>query len=370
MVLTFFRKLLLVILSSVLVTLLVITANGWTLKSTIANRETVKNWLLVSGVYDNFVDEIVAESSRTAEETPTVGTIDQATLTNAAKAAFTPALLQDSLEAVLDGSYNWLEGSSDDLQFSVDFTDAKELFASELALAVKIKADALPTCPPDQIPPTLDVFTATCLPATVSTRLLANEFESNILDSESLLKNPVINGDTILVNVNDQQLPIDEAYPQVATWYQRALWLPIALTAVSVLVLIGIVLLSDTKRRGLLHASKSLALAAFSTGITAFIASVTPLDTAGIGGGEEAAEGFSERIMIPFLQEVIDSYVFWNIQFTVLFTSLTLSILVYLLLTYHKKQKDVAPAPVPHLEHQVNLPQPKTNTSSDSHNNF
>jgi len=344
------------VITSFLVTILVGTATAWTLKSTVADRETVKNWLLVSGVYDNFVDEIVAVSAGAAADDPDVATIDQATLTNAARAAFPPALLQDSLETVLDGSYNWLEGTTDSLDFTVDFTEAKSMFASELALAVKIKADELPACTPTEVPESLDIFAATCLPVATSSSDISSEFENSILNSEELLKDPIITGDSILVNKGDQQIPIAEAYPEIATWYQRALWLPAALTVVSLLAAVSVVLLSDTRRRGILHLVKAFTFASFSIGLTAFIASIAPLSTGGIGGGDDAAEGFSERILTPFLQEAIDSYIFWSIQFVVLYGALMLSCAVYLLLTYHKQQKGPAARPVPDTEHQVNLP--------------
>ena len=61
-----------------------------------------------------------------------------------AKNAFNPVLLNGSLEAVLDGGYNWLEGSADKLDFRIDLTDAKQELATGLGSYVTNRVIASP----------------------------------------------------------------------------------------------------------------------------------------------------------------------------------------------------------------------------------
>src|SRR5690606_28069006 len=106
----------------------------WTINATFGDRNVVKNWFSNSGVYDNIVDSVVRETEKGIEnsEEKDGQNIDTESLSNAATSTFTPDVLRSSLEEVLDGTYDWLDGTTPNLAFSLDFTEQKVAFADNV----------------------------------------------------------------------------------------------------------------------------------------------------------------------------------------------------------------------------------------------
>jgi hypothetical protein len=352
------RKFFLFIASSILVSSLVATATFWTLNGTIGNRDTIKAWFEDSGVYSNFIDEVVSATSNPSEnenpenkqnaenqdskvdEEGAEASIDADTLANAASVAFPEDFLKTSLESAIDSGYDWLEGNTEGLELQIDFTDAKNRFATALEAEAVTKAEVLPICESNITGQEIDVFSANCLPADLDVKTIAAEFKNEILNSEDLLPDPVIDAEDIKIESDGVEKPFDEAFNQAPRIFEIAISLAWVATVVAVAASLAVVFLAASKRKGLFHLAKSLALATFSVAIFAVISINAPLDFGGVSGGDEASQGFSENIVVPFIKEAISSIANWSLVFAGIYFSILVVLLLGLFLTRKKENKD------------------------------
>jgi len=138
--------------------------SSWIFNATLADSNVVKNWLSISGVYDGFVDEVADSSNEQIVETGQ--TIDTVALQKAANQAFPPGLLQTSAESLLDGMYNWLDGSKDSVEFTLDFSTAKSDYSAALAAQAQDRILSLPDCNASQLATleSVDLFSLPCAP--------------------------------------------------------------------------------------------------------------------------------------------------------------------------------------------------------------
>jgi hypothetical protein len=334
------RKFFLFIASSLLVTLLVSTATFWIFNNTVGDRTVVNQWFNDSGIYDNFIDEVVSATTKQTSDYPDVASIDAETLSGAAGEAFSAEFLQATLESALDSGYNWLEQDTEKLELSLDFTEVKNSFATALGDSVISKAESLPACDTFDFPSELDIFSAECLPPGADPSALAEDFKSSILASEDLLPDPIIDAEDIKFSSNDGEKRIDEAFNKAPDWYRTATSMAWVFTGLSILAIVGVVFLAATRRKGLFHITKSLALAALSVSIIALISKSAPLSISGVGGSDEAAKGFSENIIEPFLEQAIDSFARLSYIIAAVYAILVVVILTTLFFTRKKHTKE------------------------------
>lgn len=290
--------------------LLVASATAWTISSTVAQRNEVKKWFEDSGVYDNFVQEVVDATSRQSAENQDTAAIDPSVLASSAESAFTPEFLKSSLESALDSGYDWLEKDTENLELRIDFTEAKNNFASSLSQEARIKALSLPECTSiEQINKEFDVFSATCIPPGIDIDMIIADFKSELVNSPDLLPDPVIDASDIKLQTSSgEEKRIDEAHPELPKWYGYATTLPLVLTIFAIIASLAIIFLANNRRKGLGRLSKSLVLAAVSVGLFGFFSSKAPQAISGIGGADEQTSGFAENILVPFVQEAADSF--------------------------------------------------------------
>jgi len=222
--------------------------------STIHNRTTVKSWFDKSDFYNKIVD-VVLENAKDSGENSNGLPINDPKLQAVAKQAFTPELLKNSVNSILDGSYNWLDGSKQNLDFKIDLTNAKQQLATGLGNYVTERAAALPACPGGTDISNFDGFNATCLPAGLSAQAAGDKARDDLL-KQDFLKNPVITADSINLS-KDKNAPAttskvteDKKAQITRTAYQRSSGLPIILAVVSVLLALAIVFISSEKFKG------------------------------------------------------------------------------------------------------------------------
>src|SRR5687768_2248304 len=90
-----------------------------------SSPETIKKSLADSNVYDNVISNLIEAAQEEgdgegASDVPKDKQLSVEVLRKSATESFTPAVIQDSLEEGLDGTYRWLNGDVSVPDFQID----------------------------------------------------------------------------------------------------------------------------------------------------------------------------------------------------------------------------------------------------------
>lgn len=207
--------------------LLIIAAFCFT--SLVGNRDSIKNTLLESGIYNNFVKSTISDnlSSQGDSSIPLDDEAIQAIVTS----AFKPSELKEASEKVIDGVYDWLEGSTDEPEFVVDFSTQKELMAQEISNYAATRIDSLPTCV-DSLPDGQDIFSIECRPYGYFAADIKQQVYDDLVTGD-FLKNPVFTSSDLPMAENGES--IGEKFssaPFIYNVFTKSVYISLALFAV------------------------------------------------------------------------------------------------------------------------------------------
>ena len=224
---------------SFLVTLLIsLWLAAATLQMTILNRTMVEGWLQNSGLYQNLISAIPLEVPGAASGQSFVTAAD---IKQALADTFKPSFLQTQTESILNSTYDWMEGKTPAITFSIPVNQKKAEFIANMAKVIKTKVAALPPCASAIAPSTNQ---PTCLPKGVSAADFADQL-SHLTDGQGqdLLSKPITQKD--LGNVQSPLAGwITAIVPQVG-------WTVIVMPILALLAAAGFVLLNDDMLKGL-----------------------------------------------------------------------------------------------------------------------
>lgn len=264
-----------------------------TLNATIANREVVKQWLVASGVYQNALGSVLQVSASSAAD----GKIVSSDLLQKALAqTFDSAFIQQSTNTVLDASFDWMEGKTQNLTFSIPVQEKAGAFSANLAALVLPKLEALPQCTtrisvdnPNEI---------TCLPAGVNAKDYAAQLtqpsqETNFLQAP--LTQDTFKG----------SFPQSPWLPQAMQW-TRTLFaaLPIAMLCVAALY----VWLSPSKLRGLGLVGRRLTIGAAITligGLFLWFSSMTVDVSGSVEATDQQQVAIANTLVNPLARTIL-----------------------------------------------------------------
>lgn len=194
------------------------------------NSGYIKNALTESNAYDRFIPSIIQaniKEEQTRESIPFNDKDVQQTIIN----SFPSEDLKTKTETVIDSFYDWLQGSSQRVEFSVDFTSNKFLVASGLSEQAFQKMQGLPVC--EYQPEVIDPFYTDCSPSNMDFIIEQLSLQKQIFESDSFLAKTVLTADDLPKDQSGKS--ILERYkkaPQIFTWIKRAPWILGGLTII------------------------------------------------------------------------------------------------------------------------------------------
>lgn len=240
---------------------LALAGAGW---MTFGTPDAIKQAADEGGLYGGAVTNILENAKKDAESSTTYLPLDDPEIEKAARDAFPPDLLKQQGESVIDGVYAWLRGETDKPAFSIDLTEAKQRFATNVGNYAQRRYESLPPCTLQQLrtlSTDVDPFTVECQAPGVSGATVNETVQREILQSDQFLED---------TNYTAEDLPKDpqgrtafdnlESAPEM---YRLLGTLPVLLGIVSVVTAIGVMLLAEDKRRGL----KAIGVTLLGTGI-------------------------------------------------------------------------------------------------------
>jgi uncharacterized membrane protein len=240
----------------------------------LSNADTVKSSLATGGVYKS---ETTSLLRAVAPATPLTSSNDISTdnpaVTAALEKAFPPQLIEKQSNIAIDDTYSWIKGNTAQLNFALDFSDAKNNFATYLSGAARDRVNALPNCTVSRtLTLDIDPFTATCRPFGITGDMAAAKIStevarSNLFNDAKLTAGEITNDGG--KNLSEQL----EATPSIYKNFRRAL---IASGILMVILATVVVWWGSSRRRGakrvgilLITGGASSAIIAYGAGFAA-----------------------------------------------------------------------------------------------------
>lgn len=288
------RRIFVGFLITLLPLLLLATALDYGITSTAGNPAKVKKIAADSGIYQNIIPAALDQAQQNSKGGEAVSLADPA-VKSAAEKAFSPQFLRQTSDNIIDGVYRWLDGKAPQPDFRIDMSGQKAQLATLVAAHAQQVAASLPRCSFTQsealarLGPNFDVFNAKCLPIGVTPVNAAAEVKKDVLGNKDFLKDPVITADSFKTsngcqpterscasNQNPTSLFQSDAakkMPGVYQWLKRS---PFILAFLSLLVMLGVVFIGTSRRRGLRQVGvvllvSGLLLIAFAWGLNKVI---------------------------------------------------------------------------------------------------
>lgn len=224
---------LLLLLASLSITLWISVT---TLQMTLLNREAVFSWLNNSGAYASVGDSII---SLQQPESGQAASLDVVALQTAISKTLSAEFTQHVTETVLGAAYDWLQGKTNQIDFSVPLSDKREELKQHLATELEPKLRGLPACSSNLS--MVSFQDLQCLSPGSTPKSSAEAFAKQAVDGSDFLSKPLTPD---MLGINTESL----------TWLPPLIQLlPIAIIGLPVLALTciaGYILLSASRLSG------------------------------------------------------------------------------------------------------------------------
>jgi hypothetical protein len=252
---SFARKALLVLITPLLPILLFATAADFGVLHVAGSPNPVKKLLAVSGLYKSVVTSALDQAKNSSDDGGGIPLGDPA-IKQAAQESFSPQVVQQSSEKVIDGIYNWLGGRAASPDFNVDLTSAKNTFAEKVGQIAKDRVSKLPAC--TATPANTDPFSATCLPRGVTPDQVGQQAKQDVLTGQGFLEHPNITASSFKGENSNQSVFEQKNAKDFPKQYQRVKKTPYILIILSLLTIAAIIFLSANRRKGIRHVGITL----------------------------------------------------------------------------------------------------------------
>ncbi len=240
---------------------LALTTAGWV---TFGTPENIKEAAQESKLYDTIVTNVLESAKQESAGQETQLPLDRPEIEQAAKDAFSSDQLNKNGESIIDGFYGWLQGSTEQPEFDVNLNEAKNRFAANVADYAQTRYEGLPACTLEQLrttSPDIDPFTVQCRAPGISGQIVREKVLSNILGSNEFLQDGSFTTDDLPIDENGKT--ITENLSSAPDAYKALSILPGIFGILSIVFAVGVLLLADTKRKGL----KSIGITLLGTGV-------------------------------------------------------------------------------------------------------
>lgn len=314
----------------------------------------VEAWLDQSNIYSSFVNNAIKQANTSANGGGQGGgiSLNDVAVQQAANSAFSPALLRQDVNSVINSNYDWLEGKTATPDFKVDLSAAKTSFAQQVGQYVEARLASLPVCTTAQLPLAeqqlnSDPLSLTCRPAPLSPATEGASVTQQLSNSGDFLGNPVITADTISPNGNNNSnQPYYKKLSAAPRLYRLATSAPLVLGALAVLTAAGVLFIAPSKRRGLrriawvlLEAGILLTIMKFATDFAFKKAEDQIFNKASVGALQQSLTDFAHRAESQLVSV--------NLYAGIAFLVLAVAIFTYLIISHGRQPRAGTKTPAP-----------------------
>ncbi|MCE7936419.1 hypothetical protein DYH10_01315 [Candidatus Saccharibacteria bacterium CPR2] len=281
------------------------------------NRETLKNWLEKSSLYENIVEDFFEltqsapqnnESRESNKSSPLESSTDKGPLKREEllailKQTYNEEFLRSGAHEILDGTYDWLEKKAEKPVYEVSLGEKAPELASKLGGELKLRLAKLPECSYAELialeEKGFDPLQATCVPAGYDLNKQIDEYAAKYAQEDSFLYDATLSSNNLSMSKD-----VLEGLPSMFGLLNTLLFvLPLFLV-----IFTGLYVLTSTKR---LESLERLGTRFFTTGLFAFLGFLILLSSRGWFKGADPNSGAEPGTKGPgFLQNIIGSI--WN----------------------------------------------------------
>ncbi len=271
------RKIGLVMASTLFKIVLLLFTIAGALTLTFQNPSGIKTALDKSNAYSTAVDSAVIGLEKQVSK-PQPGEdqhIDTAVLSKGVRTALTPQVVQNASEQFIDGVYHWLEGKSEQPDFKVDLSSAKQAFIASVTQSARERLTSLPSCTVEQLR-TMDVneidpLSTPCLPPGFNIDQAVQKASNDLANSEDFLDDTVITADDLGALGGKQGQKSENIFekfsflPKIYGLMQPVLWL----TGLGlVLLALAMIFLDKDRRSGIKKVAVTLVVMGILFGVS------------------------------------------------------------------------------------------------------
>jgi len=210
------------------------------LSKVVTNPENVKKLIAESGVYETAPDIFVGQFlSHSSEDIYAYAGIESENDVKEITNRVLPSeWLKENTEIIIDSFYDWLEGETENPEFTIDVADRQNALVDEFAQITKDNLQELPTCTEGDTTE-FNPFSATCIPSGFDLQELEKQIDEQLASGKFFEETEVS---------SDQFLKIDETvtknaqriYSVVKNLHKVVLGVIVVLSLVLFLLLPGI----------------------------------------------------------------------------------------------------------------------------------
>lgn len=175
--------------------------------SVVSDKTKVKTVLSTANIYKTLPENVLyvvkasdtsGDLDKSAGESPQKtlaavleenGFISPKDLTKTITAVVPPEFLKKQTESVIDGTYDYLEGTTNEPSFTISLKDRAGVAKKEIGSLVSTKLASLPVCSAEQMRTQgadIQILEASCLPPGVSLQAEVDSFTSDLTGSEGV----------------------------------------------------------------------------------------------------------------------------------------------------------------------------------------
>lgn len=302
----------------------------WTLAllMSVFNESAVKQGLSDSGIYDSFMSEL-SKTLQTQTSTQTESILTSDALANALANTYSSDYIQSQTETIIDSTYNWANGTSSEISFTIPVNEQRDTLIQELATAIEPAISQLQTCTALN---QASAQSSACLPSNMTSEEFAKSLATQAISGSDFASTP-ISSDSL--NVNSASSPL----AQLPQYFQILRWSTIILAALAVAAF-AIMLIVSTEK------IKTMAL----FGRRLFFGALIPLcfgaamywlgsQASGLPGLDSSTISMA-AIVVPLMQKFLQLIGLQLIIFGGAFTAIGLAIWIGFKVWISKKNKE------------------------------
>lgn len=210
----------------------------------------VKSWVRESNVKD-VLPEYIINQFQPDDELQAGISLRDPNIKKAALDALTPTIIQESLDKMVDGTFQWLDGTTEKPNIAINTKQVKQNFADNVELYIVSRYNSLPVCPARTLPKTNDPLTIDCKPPiSINIEQEAKKYKIDLLSNEDLLPQDVISSESVLnTSTSQSNAPLNTS--NLPGIYQNSRRLPLLFMLFIVICSFVIIYWNTSRLKGL-----------------------------------------------------------------------------------------------------------------------
>jgi hypothetical protein len=218
------------------------------LNATLLDRNQIKGLFNQTGMHEHLIDNFIAPQIRqsfAADPQTKILTADM--MVDSLNQSLPPAFVKAQTEKVIDSSYDWLNGKTDRVQFTIPLEQPANQFYATIRSRLVANLKALPPCRTANV--SYDQITsATCLPRSIAAETAADQIVGQI-KTEGQLFAPALTEQTFAPPTGQQDnTNTIAAIPMAVHWLY---WLHILAWPLAAAAIAGIIYLNQPRIKGI-----------------------------------------------------------------------------------------------------------------------